>query len=249
MKLMKLKSNLFTLTLILVGLLTSLANTLADVNPATRFSGYTPTVIQNEETVQSIFKTMENRFKMIRPWKLQFGSQCTQRAETWSYELDVAQHIKLQKVFIFYTAAYHRYYRDENDKKFNWWFHVSPYVLVTTAKGTVEERVMDKTFSDTPQTMKQWTDIFIKSKQQCIENVPFANFEGDLVGGEGASYDQNAHCYIVRAPMYDMYPADIDARERGLHNKLQWDLDQVYFGAKALPSGARKSFYKRVGLE
>lgn len=208
---------------------------------------YASTIFENDQQVNELFKGMEDDFKMIRPWKLQFGSECTQRAETWTYELDKVKNIKSQKVFVFYTIAYHQYYRQMKGKKFIWWFHVAPYVLVKNAEGKVEERVLDKAFSDTPQDMKSWTDIFIQSKEKCIENVPYASFEGDVTG-EGASYNKNAHCYIVRSPMYDMFPGDADARERGTHSELAWDMSQVHYAAKSLPLGERNKFYKRVGL-
>lgn len=208
---------------------------------------YRSTVFENDQQVSDLFKGMEDDFKMIRPWKLQFGSECTQRAETWTYELDQVKKIKSQKVFVFYTIAYHEYYRKLTGKKFIWWFHVAPYVLVKTADGKTDERVLDKVFADTPQNMKDWTDIFIKSKEKCIDNVPFASFEGDVTG-DGASYNKNAHCYIVRTPMYDMFPADADARERGTRNELNWDMDQVHYAAKSLPYSERIKFFKRVGL-
>lgn len=211
-------------------------------------AGYEPTVLENETQLASVFKKMDYDFKMIRPWKLQFGSECTKRAETWAYDLSKTQNINSQKVFVFYTQAYHNYYRKAFNKKFIWWFHVSPFVLVKTDAGKVEERVIDKTFSDQPQTMKEWTDIFIKSKEACIENVPYKNFEGDITG-TGASYNANAHCYIVRAPMYDMFPGDIDAREQGQQSKLEWNMDQVVFASKALTNGARKDYVKRTGLK
>jgi hypothetical protein len=208
---------------------------------------YASTVFENDQKVNELFKGMEDDFKMIRPWKLQFGSECTQRAETWTYEMDQVKQIKSQKVFVFYTRAYHEYYRKTQGKKFIWWFHVAPYVLVKNTDGNTEERVLDKVFADSPQNMKDWTDIFIKSKEKCIENVPFASFEGDVTG-EGASYNRNAHCYIVRAPMYDMFPGDADARERGTRNELKWDMNEVYYAAKSLPLGERNKFFKRVGL-
>ena len=220
-------------------------NVPADI--AHRFPGYEPTVIESDAKVSDIFKGMESRFQYLRPWKLQFGSECTQRAETWSYDLNVTQGIKLQKVFVFYTLAYHSYHREENNKKFNWWFHVAPFVLVKTPSGSVEERVIDPTFADTPLNMKGWTDIFVKSHQPCIENVPFNEFEGDVTG-EGRSYNKSAHCYIVRAPMYDLFPQDADAREKGHKTSLEWDLNEVRFGSKALTAKARKEFLARVGL-
>ena len=224
-----------------------LASPAENVDPTIRFPGYSPTVMESEAQVSDVFKGMIGDFKEMRPWELQFGSQCTQRAETWSYDLNQGKGLRLQKVFVFYTTTFKNYYYQLHHEKFKWWFHVSPYLLVKTASGAVEERVIDKEFSDQPQTMKGWTDLFIDSKQACIENVPFANFEGDVTG-QGASYDHSAHCYIVRAPMYDMYPEDIDLRERGQNSKLEWNLNQVLFASKALPMRARKEFYKRVGL-
>jgi hypothetical protein len=227
---------------------TSSAMAQASVDVANRFPGYSPTVLESDAQVGQVFKTMEASFRMLRPWKFQFGSECTQRAETWTFDLFKTQNIRSEKVFVFYTVAYHNYYRQKNNKKFIWWFHVAPYVLVKNSDGKAEERVMDKVFSDQPQTMKDWTDIFIQSKEACIENVPFANFEGDVTG-KGASYNASAHCYIVRAPMYDMFPGDIDARERGQKSGMEFDLNQVNFASKALTIKARKDFAERTGLK
>lgn len=245
LKLNVLKS-LALIPLTMIAMSTARAQT-APVDIAHRFPGYEPTVLESDAKVTEIFNGMETRFSMIRPWKLQFGSECTQRAETWSYDLDKTKNIKLQKVFVFYTLAYHAYHREEQGRKFNWWFHVAPYVLVKNTAGQVEERVMDPAFADTAQTMKDWTDIFIKSKKPCIENVRFSDFEGDVTG-EGNSYDKSAHCYIVRAPMYDLFPEHADAREKGHKSALEWDLNEVRYGAKALLPKARKEFFTRVGL-
>lgn len=247
---MKLKLNvlksLSLIPLTLIAISTARAQT-APVDIAHRFPGYEPTVLASDAQVSDIFKGMETRFQYLRPWKLQFGSECTQRAETWSYELNAVKKIKLQKVFVFYTLAYHEYHREQNDKKFRWWFHVAPYLLVKNGAGLVEERVIDPTFAETPLDMKGWTDIFVKSHQPCIENVPFSEFEGDVTG-EGRSYNKSAHCYIVRAPMYDLFPEHADAREKGHKTALEWDLGEVRYGAKALTKKARKEFLARTGL-
>ena len=242
------KKSVISIVLVLSGFCfhsAATANSLAD--PAHRFAGYEPTVFENESQVVQLFKQMESSFKPLNPLFLQFGSQCTQRAETWTYDWYKGASTKSEKVFVFYTLAFKEYYQNLHQKKFKWWFHVSPYLLVKAASGETAERVMDAEFSDKPQSMKEWTDLFIDSKQNCIENVPYANFAGDVTG-VGASYDKSAHCYLVRAPMYDMYPMNIDAREQGQKSEMDWDLDQVRFGARALRNSARVDFLERVGL-
>ncbi len=242
------KTLLLTITLTFLTLQSSaLAQNSQVLDPAHRFAGYEPTILENESQASTLFHTMEDRFKPLSPFTLQFGSQCTERAETWTYDWYALSHVNSQKVFVFYTHAFKAWYKEHFGKNFKWWFHVSPYLLVKNAEGEVTERVMDAEFSRKPQTMKEWTDLFIESKQECIENVPFANFEGD-VSESGASYNKNAHCYIVRAPMYDMYPMNIDARERGLNSKMEWNLEQVRTGASALKAKARANFKRRVGL-
>ncbi|MBS1959732.1 MAG: hypothetical protein JST80_09695 [Bdellovibrionales bacterium] len=226
------------LTLALIALLTS-ASSYATT--------YEPTVFENDSQVTDIFNGMETGFKQLKPILLRSGSECTQRAETWSYDLAVTKNVRLQKVFVFYTHAYQDYYYKTHGKYFKWWFHVSPFLLVKGENGAPEERVIDRTFADKPQTMKQWTDIFIESKEACVENVPFSEFEGD-VSNEGKSYNKAAHCYIVRAPMYDLFPKSVEAREKGLKTSLEWDLDEVRYAVKALTSAARKKFLARTGL-
>ena len=235
------KTLMFTLiALVTLALTSSCARAMIPEN-------YASTIFENDQQVTDLFNGMENGFKPLNPWHLQFGSECTQRAETWTYDLYKTKNINAEKVFVFYTVAYHEYYQTLKGKNFKWWFHVAPYVLVKNADGKTEERVLDKEFATSPQSMKDWTDIFIESKEKCIENVPFASFEGDVTG-TGASYNKTAHCYIVRAPMFDMFPADADARERGTRPQLDWDMDEVHYAAKSLPVAERNKFYKRVGL-
>lgn len=229
---------------ILFGQLAFAQNT---VDLQTRFAGYTPTVMDNTAQVDQVFTGLNKEFRKFNILNFQVGTQCTQRAETWTYGLDKINNVKAEKVFVFYTHAFKDYYRKANGEDFQWWFHVAPYVLAKDATGTVEERVLDREFADRSLTMKEWTDLFIDSKEKCIENIPFANFEGD-VSASGASYNKTAHCYIVRAPMYDMYPADIDARQRGLRPQMDWDMGQVKFATHALPSAPRRTFLQQVGL-
>ncbi|MBC7397871.1 MAG: hypothetical protein H7333_10555 [Bdellovibrionales bacterium] len=236
-----------TIAFILAFLIAPIALAQSTPSAKTVFSNYRPSVMESTPAVDEAFRNLETEFRKFNLLNLQFGTQCTQRAETWAYGLEKTKGIRSQKVFVFYTHAFKEYYRKANGKDFEWWFHVAPFVLSKASNGTVEERVIDKAFSDRSLTMKEWTDLFIESKEKCIENVPFANFEGD-VSAEGASFNRNAHCYLVRAPMYDMFPSDIDARERGLRPQLEWDLNQVHTAAHALTAASRKSFLKRVGL-
>lgn len=228
-------------------LLNQLAFAQSEINLQGRFAGYTPTVMESTAQVDKAFAGLNTEFRKFNILNFQAGTQCTQRAETWSYGLDKINNVKLEKVFVFYTHAFKDYYRKTKGEDFQWWFHVAPYVLAKNATGAIEERVLDKEFADRSLTMKDWTDLFIDSKEKCIENVPFANFEGD-VSASGASYNKSAHCYIVRAPMYDMYPADIDARERGLRPQMDWDMGQVKTALHALTAGPRHDFMKQAGL-
>jgi hypothetical protein len=236
-----------TFSLVLFSLLLSQLSFAQNVDVTNRFPGYSPTVLENDSEASDLFNEMINDFKQFNILLLQFGTQCTQRAETWTYEMNKEHAVKSEKVFVFYTHAFKQYYLQKHHQNFKWWFHVAPVVLVKNAAGIPEERVMDKVFSTKPQAMKDWTDLFIESGEACIENVPFANFEGD-VSGSGASYNANAHCYIVRAPMYDMYPMDIDNRERGLRPQMDFSTSQVLFGAKALNASAKTDYLTRMGL-
>ncbi len=236
-----------TFTLILNLFLASNAFAQATDSIETRFPGYTPTILNSTAEVDQAFASLDKHFRKFNVWTLTVGTQCTQRAQLWTYDLEQTKQIKAEKVFVFYTHAFKRDYRKAHGEDFQWWFHVAPYLLAKNSNGETEERVLDKEFSDRSLTMKEWTDLFIESKEKCIENVPYANFEGD-VSATGASYNKNAHCYIVRAPMYDMYPADVDARERGERPEMSWDQRQVKFALRALTSSARKVYETRVGL-
>lgn len=241
-----LQNLLTTITLLLLSTASWAQATLADT-PTSSASGFEPSVIETESELGKIFDELEYRFKGNRPLLLQFGTQCTQRAHVWSYELNKTKNLKLQKVFVFYTHAYHAFYAKQHGKPFKWWFHVSPYAWVRTADGSIQERVIDGSFAEKPQTMKEWTDLFVESKEPCIEGVPFREFEGDVTA-EGKSHNAAAHCYIVRAPMFDLFPADADAREKGQKSALEWDANEVHYASKALTAHARQKFMTRVGL-
>lgn len=123
-----------------------------------------------------------------------------------------------------------------------------PSVVESEAKAKALFEGLDTRFKSFQLLkLKAGTDLFIESKQPCVENVPFSEFEGDVTG-DGRSHDKAAHCYIVRAPMYDVFPEDIDAREKGHKNSLEWDINEVYFTSKSLSGRARKEFLARVGL-
>jgi hypothetical protein len=206
-----------------------------------------PTILESESSAQRLFDGLERGFKGFRPLLLQFGTQCTQRAHAWSYELDRVHQVITQKIFVFYTHAYQDFYVQKHGKRFKWWFHVSPFVLVKTATDQVEERTLDASFSDRPLSIQDWTDIFVESGKKCVENVPFADFEGDVTS-EGRSHDASAHCYVIRAPMVDMFPLNVDARQKSQHHRDEWDLSQVFHAAQAMTASAKREYLRRVGL-
>jgi hypothetical protein len=165
---------------------------------------FSPSVLQNYEQVEAMFKRQNDRFQRI--------SECYNRAHVWAYEEFKKTGTKSQKSFIFFTNSYLRKYR------FNWWFHVAP--LVKTQDG--KSYVLDYRFTFAPYTPKQWSDLFVYSKRECP------------VVAKYSEYNQNQEtedCYFLNSSMYYWQPQDLEGFENNGQAKqefLKFDIDWAY---------------------
>ncbi len=173
---------------------------------------FNPSVIDTLESSQSVFNRMDGRTK----WK----SQCYNRAHGWAYDMNTQSQINSMKVFIFFTQ---RYIKAE---KYKWWFHVSPYVL-TQIDGASVETVMDRTFTRGPLKVKDWTDNFMKSNQNCPVVTRYSDYRQN-------QYAQD--CYLIKTNMYYRSPSDIERNETEGRHLTNWDLRGV--------ADARKEAFK-----
>jgi hypothetical protein len=163
------------------------------------------TDLPSEEEAARIFRGMNRSYYS--------KSECTDRAQVWTYEEMKKNNLVSRKVFLFFTNTYIRRYH------YNWWFHVSPYVLV---QGT--ERVMDRRYTSGPRDMKNWTDIFIHSKQTCPEGT-YRYYRSHRNGA--------GHCVIVKADMYYRLPYHVRMLEDYGRVKSSFSRSEVNFSYRA----------------
>lgn len=171
---------------------------------------YEPTVLPSLAEVESIFK------KMNRRW--QEDSQCYNRAHVWNYEEFRRSGLLSKKVFIFYTRRYIRNYR------FKWWFHAIPTVLANH-EGTIVERALDPMFAKKALPMKEWTDIFIKTRRVCPTITKYSTYRDN---------QETEDCYLHFSTMYFWQPRDLDRLERtGAEKKdfIQSEVRHAYWEA------------------
>ncbi len=147
-------------------------------------------------------------------------TQCTDRAHVWTYEEYKKNNLISRKVFLFFTNTYIRRYH------FNWWFHVSPYVLV---QGN--ERIMDRRYTSGPRNVKTWTDIFVHSKKTCPVST-YRYYRANKNGPE--------HCVLVKADMYYRLPYHVRMLEDYGQRKSSFNMSEV--------NGSYRAFRRRGAL-
>lgn len=171
---------------------------------------YTPTVVASFDKAKEIFKGLNRRANE--------ESQCYNRAHVWSWEMYNDHLVRPNKVFIFFT---HKYIRRYN---FEWWFHVSPYVLTKEGNETVE-RVMDFKYSREPKTMKEWTDIFMHNNAQCTDIEKYTDYEYNR------SSSSSPWCMLLRSSMYYYQPLDLEKLDKKGETKdfwVEWEINNAY---------------------
>jgi hypothetical protein len=170
----------------------------SDQSPRTNLN-YTPTVLPDRQSAQSIFNRMRRNH--------QRDSQCYNRAHIWAYEEHNRSGWKSMKLFLFFTHRYIRNYR------YKWWFHVTPMARV----GEID-MALDRTFTRGPLLLKNWTENFIYSKRNC----PVVNKYSDYSNNQWAE-----DCYLIPVSMYYWQPRDIDRFERTGYEKQQFIQSEI----------------------
>lgn len=150
-------------------------------------------------------------------------TECTDRAHVWSYEEWKKYKLISRKVFMFFTSTYIRRYN------YNWWFHVSPYTLVSE-NGMITEYVLDRRFINAPQTMKSWSDVFIQSKKSCPIST-YAHYRANNYGPE--------HCFHVKSHMYNRLPLHVENEENTGQSRSQFNKSEVNYSYRAFSRRSR----------
>lgn len=163
---------------------------------------YEPSVISEQE-LKAVWNRMNPNFKPV--------SECSNRAHVWAYEEFNRTGLKSMKQFVFFTASY------INRNRFKWWFHVAPMFKVKI-NGGVQERVLDYRYSHKPQTVKEWTDLYVHSKRPCKVTTKFSEYDVN---------PQTEDCYQISTPMYYWQPGDIKNEETNQQYKMNFIKSEV----------------------
>ncbi|WP_408095961.1 protein-glutamine glutaminase family protein [Peredibacter sp. HCB2-198] len=171
---------------------------------------YDPTVVSGYSEASSIFSRMRRNY--------QYESQCYNRAHIWAYEENKRSNLNSMKLFLFFTNRYIRNYR------YQWWFHVSPMVLVNE-DGSSVERVLDRRYTNGPRYVNSWTNIFIYSGRKCPVVQKYNDYRNN---------QEKEDCYLIPVSMYFWQPRDIVSRDNNGYEKksfIKSEVDWAYWEA------------------
>jgi hypothetical protein len=169
---------------------------------STQASHYEFTVSEFVPTKTDISQMARIFKNMNTTWKVR--SQCYQRAMTWVYDSYVDDGVQSRKAFLFFTRKYIQQY------DYKWWFHVAPLYTFRHPDDRLVDMVLDRTFFDSPETIKDWTDAFIKSHQECPVVEKYSDYRNNQMTN---------HCYLMLPPMYYYQPLDLEAMEGESHER------------------------------
>lgn len=167
------------------------------------------TVLGSYAQANTIFRGMNRSYKS--------NTECTDRAHVWSYEEWKKRSLVTRKVFMFFTNTYIRRYN------YHWWFHVSPYTLVSSGSG-VTEYILDRRYTSSPRTRKSWSDIFIRSKKSCPVTT-YSHYRRNKNGPE--------HCFHVKSSMYNRLPYHVRMEEDYGRTQSRFSTSEVNFSYRA----------------
>jgi hypothetical protein len=174
-----------------------------ETDPHSFSNQFVPTVLPSMNEANEIFKELNPYYRG--------RSECYNRAHIWSYEENKIRNLNSMKVFLFFTSKYIW------DYNWNWWFHVSPFVLVKE-NGGVTENVIDYRFMSGPTKMQQWTNYFMVPKVVCPTVEKYSDYE---------LHQNESYCYLIKKSMYFWQPSDIDYLERSGVEKTSFIQDEI----------------------
>ncbi len=162
-------------------------------------NSFIPTNLQSLDDAQALMDQLKYNRKSI--------AECYQRAHFWSAEMLQMANIQSGKMFVFFSVKYMREYR------FNWWFHVAPFVLVNN-----EEQVLDSWFLDHPVDVQTWTNLFLDPHPICKVVSNYKDYE---------NHQQDEYCFLRKLPMYYFEPTEVENRDANNVVVNTWLEDQV----------------------
>jgi hypothetical protein len=149
-------------------------------------------VLPNRQSVRDVYNALYDREEKNR-------SQCFNRAHVWSYDLLKNESITTGKIFVFFTPKFMRSHR------FDWWFHVAPYVKYKEDDGSIQEAVVDRLF-DSAVMLAEWSTAFTGDDITCKTISHYTEYSEHL---------EDEYCYTLKVPLYTWTIKDVQALEKG----------------------------------
>jgi len=164
---------------------------------------FTPSVLPDMQVATAVFDELNPKWRR--------RAECFNKAHVWVYEENQKRKLNLMKVFLFFTSKYIW------DYNWNWWFHVSPYVMVSE-NNNITENVIDYTFMKGPTKMHDWTNYFIIPHTECPTVEKYSDYD---------QHQQESYCYLIKKSMYYWQPQDIENLEKTGAEKNSFLMDEV----------------------
>jgi hypothetical protein len=172
------------------------------VKPAKLLNDYI-TDFNSQSDLESFFYNLTTRTKS--------RSQCYNRAHVWSWELYrqfyKGQRIQTGKVWVYFTKKYIKEYGHK------WWFHIAPYL---TVRGDI--KVIDRSFSNKPESIQDWTNRFIVTNEKCDEVKLYSQYEA-------RKYSVN--CVVMRSSVHYWQPYQLKNAELKGQAQTDWNSYEV----------------------
>lgn len=188
---------------------TNTPNQKDNYDPTLLMSTYI-TDVDTFEQANQLFKTMRTRMRR--------KSQCYNRAHVWAWELHrnfiEDQRVQVGKMWLFFTKKYIRNYN------YKWWFHITPYL-----NNNGKALAMDRSYTRGPVETKQWTDIFIQSRENCTEVNRYTDYE---------NFQNSGDCFIIKTSVHYWQPWHIENLEKKGQSREDWqqfELKKAYKNA------------------
>ena len=149
---------------------------------------YSPSILSNYLKTKTLFDSVDSYSDA------DLSDNCYNRAHYWARAFEVENEIKSMKVFVLFTPRYRR------ENKFNWWYHVAPFVNVKAIEGE-KQIVLDPSYEPLPIALKKWVFHFASKADSCrVANSIHEYEETQNQGG----------CVVITASMYHYTPHDLD---------------------------------------
>lgn len=133
------------------------------------------------------------------------GSQCYDRAHVWAWSA-ANSYVHLEKNWLFFADHFIEKHH------FKWWFHVAPVANVKM-QGTIQQRIVDRKFSEFPLKVKLWTDLFMVDKQTCKEIDRYTDY---------SEHPNEDDCYLITSTPYFWQPKDLETFAKSGTEKTNW---------------------------